>query len=83
MLSGHIVCHRADILKNLQTLGIMGGETNPMAQLAAFLSNYRHLFASDGRGNFSLKDEQNPEPQPAATDSEAGSKGDAARQRHP
>jgi hypothetical protein len=47
--------HRKEILTHLQNAGLMGHERNPMAHLAAFLSGERDKFASDGRGNFTLK----------------------------
>jgi len=65
MLAGGAVMHRLAILENLQTAGIMKDESNPIAHLAAFLSNHRHLFASDGRGNFSLRLAEDSEPHPA------------------
>jgi hypothetical protein len=46
--------HRQAILDYLNAQGIMGGEKNPIAHLAAFLSSRRKLFISDGRGNFRL-----------------------------
>jgi hypothetical protein len=66
--------HRAEILAHLQKAGIMGHESDPMAHLAAFLSGERDKFASDGRGNFTLR------PPPVANDlppapSDAGSAG--------
>jgi hypothetical protein len=47
--------HRKEILTHLQNAGLMGHERDPMAHLAAFLSGERDRFASDGRGNFTLK----------------------------
>src|SRR6266404_2689777 len=46
--------HRRGIVDYLTAQGIMGGEKNPIGHLAAFLSARRHLFVSDGRGNFRL-----------------------------
>jgi hypothetical protein len=46
------VAHRSAILDQLVARGIMGQESNQMAHLAAFLSDHRHMFTSDGRGNF-------------------------------
>jgi hypothetical protein len=36
-------------------LGLVGQEKNPMVSLAAYLSDWKDTFASDGKGNFSLK----------------------------
>jgi hypothetical protein len=47
--------HRTKILQRLIEAGIMGGERDPLAHLAAFLSNEKDKFASDGAGNFSLR----------------------------
>lgn len=47
--------HRSDLLAHLQDEGIMSGESDPLAHLAAFLSKLRDKFTSDGRGNFSLR----------------------------
>ena len=46
--------HRKVILDHLIAKGLMGHEKNPMAQLAAYLSDWRAEFKSDGQGNFSL-----------------------------
>jgi hypothetical protein len=54
--------HRAQILEHLTTRGIMGREKNPMAHLAAFMSDHRSKFASDGRGNFTLQRGDQTEP---------------------
>ena len=50
---GHV--HRSVILKHLIDREIMGHEKSPMTRLAIFLSARRHLYASDGKGNFRLK----------------------------
>lgn len=47
--------HRSAILKYMIDQKLMGHETNPLAQLAAYLSHWKDLFEADGRGNFSLK----------------------------
>jgi hypothetical protein len=47
--------HRTEILKHLIDQKVMGNEKNPMAALAAYLSEFKNYFASDGRGNFSLR----------------------------
>jgi len=47
--------HRAYILAHLTRVGVMGSEKDPMGQLAAYLSDNRDKFTSDGRGNFSLR----------------------------
>ena len=46
--------HRSEILKSLQTAGLMADGGDQMGALAAYLSKWRDDFASDGRGNFSL-----------------------------
>jgi hypothetical protein len=55
LLSQRGSVHRNDLLAYLQGADLMGHETKPMAHLAAFLSNNRDIFMSDGRGNFSLR----------------------------
>jgi len=47
--------HRREILNHLTTVGLMGHEKDPMASLAAYLSNWNNIFAPDGGGNWSLK----------------------------
>jgi hypothetical protein len=47
--------HRSDILAHVVGLGLMGHEKNPMGSLAAYLSDWRDEFESDGRGNFVIK----------------------------
>jgi len=47
--------HRREILKNLVEQQLMGHEKNPMVSLAAYLSDWKDDFASDGHGNFKLK----------------------------
>jgi hypothetical protein len=46
--------HRSQILEHLTSKGIDLGKS-PMPSLAAFLSDNRAIFASDGKGNFSLR----------------------------
>ena len=58
--------HRAKILEHLVREKIMGHEKDPLAALAAYLSDNRDLFEPDGRGNFSLR----PKP-PNARENEA------------
>lgn len=48
--------HRTRILEDLAGTGLMGQEKDPMTNLAAYLSEWRDEFASDGKGNFSLRD---------------------------
>jgi hypothetical protein len=47
--------HRSVILKHLIEQKLMGHEKNPMASLAAYLSDWKNVFEPDGRGNFTLK----------------------------
>ena len=70
--------HRQKVLEHLVSKGLMGHEKNPMANLAAFLSDNKDLFATDGRGNFSLRRVGRQEPAPAPERS-AGSAEDAGR----
>jgi len=48
--------HRTRILEDLARADLMGQEKDPMTSLAAYLSEWRDEFASDGKGNFSLRD---------------------------
>lgn len=56
LLSANGQVHRSKILEGLQSRGIMGGEKNPMAHLAAFLSDHKDRFESDGKGNFQRRE---------------------------
>ena len=49
--------HRKEILSHLTAAGLMGHEKDPMASLAAYLSDWRDSFDPDGGGNWSLKHE--------------------------
>jgi hypothetical protein len=51
--------HRSLILQHLIEKGLMGREKDPMANLAAYMSNFKDEFASDGAGHWSLR--QQPE----------------------
>ncbi len=57
--------HRQKILDHLVGKGLMGHEKDPLASLAAYLSNYKDVFMADGRGNFSLRRGSHREPPPA------------------
>lgn len=46
--------HRTLLLDRLKAAGLMGSEKDPMASLAAYLSEWREEFQADGRGNFTL-----------------------------
>ena len=59
--------HRAKILEHLIGLGIMGHEKNPIASLAAYLSDNRTVFVTDGKGTFALRQTGHQEPPPAPT----------------
>jgi hypothetical protein len=63
--------HRQRILDHLIAKGLMGHEKNPLASLAAYLSDNKDLFSSDGRGNFSIRRE--PREPPPTPDVGAGS----------
>jgi hypothetical protein len=54
--------HRLMILNHLTDRGIMGTEKNPLGHLAAFLSDNRDKFESDGAGNFKLRQRPLLEP---------------------
>ncbi|GAA0571935.1 hypothetical protein GCM10009416_08210 [Craurococcus roseus] len=72
LLAANGTLHRSALLERLQDAGIMTREGNPMATLAAYLSDWRDEFASDGKGNFSLRPSVTSEP-PPAPESGAGS----------
>lgn len=55
LLGEHKLLHRNDILSVLIAENIMGSEKNPLASLAAYLSEFKELFLPDGRGNFRLR----------------------------
>jgi hypothetical protein len=48
--------HRKEILNHLTAVGLLGHEKNPMVNLASYLSEWKDIFAFDGRGNYSLKE---------------------------
>jgi hypothetical protein len=48
--------HRKVLLEHLQRVGLMGNEKNPMANFAAYLSNWKDLFEPDGRGVWRLRE---------------------------
>jgi hypothetical protein len=75
LLTLHGTMHRKAILGHLFEKGIMGTEKNPLAHLAAFLSDNREKYAPDGRGNFSLRPH---EPPPAPGGVGSAGVGDAA-----
>lgn len=62
--------HRQKLLDRLMEKGLMGREKVPLASLAAYLSENRELFESDGRGNFSIRKPSSP-PSNGAADSGA------------
>jgi hypothetical protein len=49
--------HRKEILAHLVSKGLMGKEKTPMANLAAYLSSWRSMVETDGKGNFKLRAE--------------------------
>jgi hypothetical protein len=55
LLSLRGTVHRLHILQHLIEKELMGHEKQPLAHLAAFLSGNKDKFASDGKGNFSLR----------------------------
>jgi hypothetical protein len=70
LLHGHM--HRKDILHALTSAGLMGHEKDPLASLAAFLSDNREIFEPDGRGNFMLRQKSNSDSPPATGRGESG-----------
>jgi len=60
LLANKVQVHRAAILQHLAIAGIMGHEKKPMASLAAFLSDRKHLYGSDGKGNFRMQSDKPP-----------------------
>lgn len=54
LLTERPVVHRGELLEALKAANLMGHEKNPMASLAAYLSEWRDQFTPDGRGNFML-----------------------------
>ena len=65
-LAGHHGAHRRELLADLVHRGIMGDEKDPMASLAAYLSDFRSELKNLGQGHWSLKesapDAEAPEP---------------------
>lgn len=57
IVSGKV--HRVDILTELQSKGLLGTESNPMAALAAYLSSFDD-FQSLGGGVWALKEYNDP-----------------------
>jgi hypothetical protein len=47
--------HRSDLLDHLTAIGLMGHEKDPMANLAAYLSNWKDIFDFDGKGRWGLR----------------------------
>jgi hypothetical protein len=48
--------HRKVLLDHLIELKLMGWEKNPLKSLAIYLAKWRDEFASDGEGNYSIRD---------------------------
>jgi hypothetical protein len=65
-LAAHPGTHRSELLSDLTDRGLMGDEKNPMASLAAYLSDFRSELKNLGQGHWSLKesapDTEAPEP---------------------
>jgi len=65
-LQGHPGAHRSEILSELTSSGLMGDEKDPMASLAAYLSDFRSELLGLGQGRWSLResapDAEAPEP---------------------
>ena len=55
LLQLHGSLHRRRILDHLIEAGVLGHEKDPLASLAAYLSENKHMFLSDGQGNFFLR----------------------------
>ena len=65
-LETHPGVHRGEILSELMSLGLMGDVKDPMASLAAYLSDFRSELQNLGQGRWSLResapDAEAPEP---------------------
>lgn len=65
-LSEGVPVHRQQLLETLVAHQIMGAEKNPLGHLASFLSDRKHKYQSDGKGYFTLRPQNQPEPHPGA-----------------
>lgn len=65
-LAAHPGAHRSELLADLKNWGLMGDEKDPMASLAAYLSDFRSELQNVGQGHWSLRelapDAEAPEP---------------------
>ena len=65
-LAAHPGAHRSELLSNLTSQGLLVGQKDPMASLAAYLSDFRSELQNNGQGHWSLKesapDAEAPEP---------------------
>jgi hypothetical protein len=65
-LAAHPGSHRREILSDLMQKGLLGEEKDPMASLAAYLSDFRSGLQNLGQGHWSLResapDAEAPEP---------------------
>jgi hypothetical protein len=65
-LAAHPGVHRSELLADLKHRGLMGDEKDPMASLAAYLSDFRSELQNVGQGHWSLRastpDAEAPEP---------------------
>lgn len=55
-LAEHPGAHRRELLSDLVQKGLMGDEKDPMASLAAYLSDFRSELQNNGQGHWSLKE---------------------------
>jgi len=55
-LAAHPGAHRSELLSDLIGKGLMGDEKDPMASLAAYLSDFRSELQNNGQGHWSLKE---------------------------
>jgi hypothetical protein len=55
-LAAHPGAHRSDILAEMKGKGLMGDEKDPMASLAAYISDFRDELENVGQGRWSLRE---------------------------
>jgi hypothetical protein len=65
-LADHPGAHRSELLSYVTGQGLLVGQKDPMASLAAYLSDFRSELQNNGQGHWSLKelapDAKAPEP---------------------
>jgi hypothetical protein len=63
LLKDHGPQHRKVLLEHLQRQGLMANEKNPMANFAAYLSNWKDIFEPDGKGVWRLRESRESAPE--------------------